>query len=167
MIIYVAGFWILLLVLTALAWIGRDRKNTVWGAMSEPEVGVATLLVVAAISTVVLRAPYATRFNGLDGAMLSIDVGLVVGLTFYGLKSGRWWTLSAAALQLVSATAHLAKATTPGMWRLGYQVMEEASSYPTLLLLAWGVWSRRRGARSAMRSRSCCGTRALPRGNPR
>ncbi|WP_380782956.1 hypothetical protein [Sphingomonas sp. R86520] len=152
--LYITGFWILLLTLTAIAWLGRPRSTTVATALREPETGVATLLLAAAVLTVLLRPSVATRFVGIDPSMVLIDAGLFVGLASYGVRSGRWWVLCAAALQLISTTAHLARVFTPDMWRLGYQVMEEASSYPTLMLLAWGVWSRHRRARSARRSSS-------------
>jgi hypothetical protein len=151
---YVAGFWLLLLALFVLAWSGRRRSAGLWTDIREPETGMATLLLGAAVLTVLLRPSPATRFIDLEWAMLLVDAGLFVGLAALGVRSGRWWVLCAAALQAISATAHVARLVTPGMFRLGYQVMEEASSYPTLLLLAWGLWSRRRLARTAARSRS-------------
>lgn len=152
--LYITGFWILLLTLAAIAWLDRPRPTGAATALREPETGVATLLLAAAVLTVLLRPSVATRFVGIDPSMVLIDAGLFVGLASYGVRSGRWWVLCAAALQLISTTAHLARVSTPDMWRLGYQVMEEASSYPTLMLLAWGVWSRHRRARSARRSSS-------------
>ncbi len=160
--LYVTGFWLLLCVLTALAWSGREVRSQWWEALSEPEVGVATLMMVAAILTVVIRPSFVSRFSSIELAMFAIDVGLFVGLAIYGARSGRWWILAASALQLISTTAHVTRAVTPGMWRLGYQVMEEASSYPTLLLLAWGVWSRHRSAKSARRSSTFSGVRDRP-----
>ncbi|MEG8016042.1 hypothetical protein [Sphingomonas sp. 22R3R2A-7] len=160
--LYVTGFWLLLCVLTALAWSGREVRSQWWEALSEPEVGVATLMMVAAILTVVIRPSFVSRFSSIELAMFAIDVGLFVGLAIYAARSGRWWILAASALQLISTTAHVTRAVTPGMWRLGYQVMEEASSYPTLLLLAWGVWSRHRSAKSARRSSTFSGVRDRP-----
>ncbi|MEG3159343.1 hypothetical protein U1763_02400 [Sphingomonas sp. LB2R24] len=154
MLIYVTGFWLLLFVLTAIAWWGRDRNASWRATLSQPEIGVATLLMAAALLTVAMRPSFATRFAGLDIGMLTIDVALFGGLAAYGARTGRWWVLAAAALQLVSATAHVTRMVTPGMWRLGYQVMEEASSYPTLMLLGWGLWSRHRIARNVERSRT-------------
>jgi len=143
----------LLIVLTVVAWVGRGNVGFL-KSLAEPEVGVATLLMSAAILTVALRPSVATRFQELDVKMLAIDAGLFFGLATYSARSGNLWVICAAALQLISTTAHLARVTTPGMWRLGYQVMEEASSYPTLVLLAWGLWSRHLGARKAALSNS-------------
>lgn len=154
MLIYVTVFWLTLTVLTVLAWSWRDAGSRWWTALYQPEVGVATLLMTAALLTVGARPSFATRFAGLDLGMLTIDAGLFVGLATYGVRSGRWWVMAAAAFQLISATAHVARIVTPGMWRLGYQVMEEASSYPTLFLLAWGVWSHHRGAKKYAPSRT-------------
>lgn len=163
MILYVAGFWLLLFALTVFAWSGRTNKPSSWSAIGEPEVGVASLLLAAAVLTVALRPAFGMRFNGVDLKMVVIDACLFVGLAAYGARSGRCWILCAAALQLLSTTAHFARATTPGMWRLGYQVMEEASSYPTLLLLAWGIWSRHRDASRSGRSRISCDARVVTR----
>ena len=154
MLFYVAGFWLFLILLTMLAWLGRDRRLAWPAALAEPETGVATLLAAAAVLTVFVRPAFAIRFKGLDPGLVAIDVSLFVGLAVYGVRSGRWWVLCAAALQLLSTTAHVARVTTPGMWRLGYQVMEEASSYPTLMLLGWGIWSRHLSARRSRRSRT-------------
>lgn len=152
--LYVAGFWILLIILSAVAWLGREKTETVWSVLLQPEVGVAALLVSAAVLTVVSRPAVTTRFDALQPEMLAIDAGLFVGLAAFAVSSGRAWATTAAALQLLSATAHVARLSTPGMWRLGYQVMEEASSYPTLLLLAWGLWNRHRRMRIAGRSKN-------------
>lgn len=143
---YVAGFWVLLASLFVVA--ARRHLHGSWKAFGQPELGVASLFVAAALLTVALRPVWATRFVDLDVAMLVVDLALLGGLTGFGLVAGRGWILCAAALQLISATAHLVRLTTPGMWRLGYQVMEEASSYPTLLLLAWGLWAHRRKTRT-------------------
>lgn len=155
MLFYVAGFWLLLILLTTLAWLDRDRSDPWWCALGQPETGVATLLACAAVLTVVVRPAFATRFSDLAVGLATIDFALFVGLAVQAARSGRWWVMCAAALQLISATAHIARLSRPGMWRLGYQVMEEASSYPTLLLLAWAIWSHHRRATSAGRSVNC------------
>nr|WP_253072743.1 hypothetical protein [Sphingomonas sp. H160509] len=152
--LYVMSFWAILIVLSVLAWRGRGRALGIVGYLRQPELAVAALCWTAALATVVLGSSSATRFYSLERSLLVIDCGLLAGLAIIGVRSGKGWVLCAAALHLLSTTAHVARLTTPGMWRLGYQVMEEASSYPVLLLLALGIWSRHRAVRSAGRSRN-------------
>lgn len=162
MSIYVTGFWSILLLLDILAVLGCDRTSPRWAAIKQPELGVAVLLSSAALLTVLLRPAVTFRFVDLELAMLAIDFGLFVGLAAFAVRSGKGWILCAAALQLISATAHVARLMTPGMWRLGYQVMEESSSYPTLMLLAWGIWIHHRRAKTAVRSKTYSRVRDVP-----
>lgn len=150
--LYIAGFWILLVALTLLAWSWRDRDARGRTSPRQPELVVAAMFWTAAVLTVALRPSLATRFHLLERSLLLVDFGLFAGLAWEGVRSGKVWVLCAAALQLISATAHVARLTTPGMWRLGYQVMEEASSYPVLLLLTWGILAHRARARRVSRS---------------
>lgn len=150
--LYIAGFWILLVALSLLSWSWRDRDAQGRTKPRQPELQVAGLFWIAAVLTVALRPSLATRFHLLEPSLLLIDAGLFAGLAWVGVRSGRGWVLCAAALQLISAAAHVARLATPGMWRLGYQVMEEASSYPVLLLLGWGVLTHRAATRREGRS---------------
>lgn len=161
MTLYTFGFWPILLSLVALAWASRTDRTTWWGALGQPEIGVAMLLLSAATLTALLRPAVGIRFVGLETTMLAIDLALFLALSFLGVSSGKWWVLCAAALQLISTTAHLARLTTPGMWRLGYQVMEEASSYPTLALLACGIWLRFRQKKTDAQSLGCSSSQGI------
>lgn len=140
---YVASFWAILTGLTLLAWRGRRRSRGARAWLRQPTLAVAALYWGAALLTVVSNPSPPSRFFYLEPMLLLIDLGLFVGLALIGMRSGKGWVLCAAALQLISTAAHVARLTTPGMWRLGYQVMEEASSYPLLGLLAVGIWSGR------------------------
>ncbi len=156
--LYVAGFWVVLAGLTALAWFWREDGEGGRGVRSHPELIVAALYWSAALLTVAAAPSPATRYFHLEHALLLIDAGLFLGLAAIGVQTGRVWILCSASLQLISATAHVARFVTPNMWRLGYQVMEEASSYPALLLLAWGIVGRRRRQRRRSSSRSSSGS---------
>lgn len=120
MTVYIAGFWLLLVVLTASAWWTRDRPTVPPMVVSEPQLPVAAMFWTAAVLTILLRPSLGARFIHTEHALLLIDFGLFGGLVWAGVRSGRGWVLCAAALQLVSATAHLARLVTPGMFRLGY-----------------------------------------------
>ena len=145
--LYVTSFWAILLVLSLLAWLGRDRSLPRARALQQATLAVAALYWISAILTVACKPSPAKRFFYLEPTMLLIDLGLFIGLAIIGVRSGKGWVLCAAALQLISTAAHVARLTTPGMWRLGYQVMEEASSYPLLMLLTIGIWSERIGTK--------------------
>jgi hypothetical protein len=152
--LYVAGFWALLIVLSILAWLERDRTSKGASCFRSPELSVVALCWIAAVLTIVFRLSVDDRFSYFDHSLLVIDLSLFAGFATVGVRSGKGWVLCAAALQLLSTAAHVTRLTTPGMWRLGYQVMEEASSYPVLALLGYGIWHRHRIARSAWRSRN-------------
>ena len=131
--VYFAGFWVLLPLtfMAALRWGG-------W-----PERTVATMYVIAALCTLlVLTAP--DRFNRIEPALMAADIILLIGLAFVAVRSDHWWPACATALQFLSVLAHLGKALNPNLLRLGYQLMEQASSYPTLIVLTFGIVTHRR-----------------------
>lgn len=152
--LYIAGFWVLLTGLSALAWARRDRQSGGRTAPRQPELLVAAMFWIAGLLSAALRPSLSSRFAFYEPALLVIDFGLFAGLAWVGARSGKWWVLCTAALQLLSASAHIALLVTPSMWRLGYQVMEEASSYPLLVLLGYGIISRHLSRKSDARSRT-------------
>lgn len=139
---YVGLFWMLLAILTAMAWAWSDPVTPRWRAALQPEVAVAGLYWLAAAGSTLIPIG-ATLFARLEASILVIDVLLFAGLLVVALKFRKWWVTWAAALQLLASTAHVARLVTPSMWRLGYQVMEEASSYPALILLGIGIVQHR------------------------
>lgn len=157
MTFYIAGFWLLLIVLTAFAWLGRDRPTIRPVVVSQPQLPVTAMFWTAAVLTILMRSSPDARFIHTEHSLLLIDFGLFGALTWAGVRSGRGWVMCAAAFQLISATAHLARLVTPGMFRLGYQVMEEASSYPTLALLAYGILRHLAARRRTICSRTSSG----------
>lgn len=152
MTLYIASFWLMLVVLSAAAVILRDRPSVRPLVVTQPQLPVVAMFWTAAVLTILLRPSLDRRFMYIEHALLLIDFGLFAGLAWAGVRSGKGWVLCTAALQLVSATAHVARIVTPNMFRLGYQVMEEASSYPTLLLLAFGILDHARRRRRSGRS---------------
>ncbi|MBB3877022.1 MAG: hypothetical protein GY736_08950 [Sphingomonas sp.] len=151
--LYITSFWLILVTLSAAALVLRDRPTIRPISVTQPQLPVVAMFWTAAVLTVLLRPSVDQRFMYTEHALLLIDFGLFGGLAWVAVRSGKGWVLCTAALQLVSATAHLARLVTPNMFRLGYQVMEEASSYPTLVLLAWGLIGHARSRRRSERSR--------------
>ncbi|SEM93778.1 hypothetical protein SAMN05192583_1588 [Sphingomonas gellani] len=129
MLWYIYGFWIALAALFAAAYRfgGRTERQ------------VATMYLAAAIGTLVLRPALAMRWRDVEPAILLVDVLLALGMMRLGIRSGKIWILTASALQILSSLAHLARAMDPTLWWFGYQLMEEAGSYPMLVLLAIGI----------------------------
>lgn len=160
MSIYVISFWILLIVsaITAYRWGGR------------PERLVATLYLAAAVTSIFVSPAFALRYSHADIHLFVVDLLLLGGLIVVAVRSGRGWTIWAAALQIISVLAPLAEALNPELRRLGYQLMEELVSFPMVLLLAFGVWQcriqRGRAARPSSRRSSPKAHRATPVSQP-
>lgn len=134
--LYVIGFWILLpLVSTAaLTWGGRTERRT------------ALLLPTAALASIIVRAHGAGSFRGFEVGLLAVDASLLGCMSLLVVRSRSAWLMWATAFQTIATLSHLGKLTNPHLWRLGYAIMEESSSYPTLIALAVGTWTAwRRG----------------------
>ncbi|MGN6619522.1 MAG: hypothetical protein ACTHKR_00460 [Sphingomonas sp.] len=129
-LLYVAGFWILLIALCGTAlWLG-----------GKPEKMVALAYLAAAAATLIVRSPAVHRYAGVEIGVLAVDVLLLGGLIWVSIEGDRWWTIFAAAFQAISTLAHLARIVDPTFSRLAYSLMEGASSYPALIALGIGTW---------------------------
>lgn len=96
------------------------------------------MYVVAMIATIALRtnAPYFRQ----ESAVFVVDILLLAGLVWLSLTVSRFWPIPSAACHGISCLAHFARLIEPNAYRLGYQLLAEASTYPVLILLAIGVW---------------------------
>ncbi|HEX4693585.1 hypothetical protein [Sphingomonas sp.] len=140
MIWYIGIFWILLIAL----FIAAQR----WGRW--PEKAASACYLAAATLSVALRPELGIKFHALDWSLVAIDTGLLCALLVIALRADRWWPMLATALQAVATLSHFAKIVDPTIYGLGYQLMEESSAYPTLLVLAWAIFrapDRREGTR--------------------
>ena len=129
-VLYVAygiGSWILLPTVALFAW-------TVGG---RPERAAATMYLGAMAASAVGRSDNAYLHPEL--AVCVVDVLLLIGLIWLSLAADRFWPLPSAAFQALSCIAHFQKAIEPGSYTVGYQLLAEVSTYPTLLLLAAGT----------------------------
>lgn len=134
MSLYVLLFWLCLpaLSLAAMQWGGP------------PEKAASLLYVAAAILTLAVRPLWSVRYHNVEIGVFAIDLGLLFSLAVIASKVDRVWPIIATALQAISVLAHVAKALNPSFWRLAYAMMAGASSYPTLIVLAVGIWHHRR-----------------------
>ena len=138
---YVLVFWLVLPML----WLAARR----WGGRSEQR--VATLYVVAAVATVVMRSTWNSRYHSVEFGVSLVDVLLLIALAREAANSRRWWPVWSTALQAIATLSHIGKAFNSLLMPLGYAIMTGASSYPMLLVLALGIAGtarRRRRLRS-------------------
>jgi hypothetical protein len=137
MSIYFLLFWssLLLVSLAALRWGGGTEKS------------VAALYLFAALATALVRPSIAMRYREVEVSVFLIDLALLVGLAIVAVRAERWWPVCAAALQMLTILAHIGKAVNPMLWRYGYQLMAVWTAWPTVGLLAFGIWQHRRHAR--------------------
>lgn len=120
-----------------------------WRAQTAERLVIA-LFVAAAILSVLSQPSHSSHVPTVLIRLLLIDIGVIVGLAWVAINHGRKWCILAAALQIVSTLSHLGRLIDPTMDLNVYGIMESASSFPQLLLLAVAIWRhpRSRAVRS-------------------
>ncbi|WP_294235181.1 hypothetical protein [uncultured Sphingomonas sp.] len=131
-------FWTILLLVCVAAWRlgGRHEREA------------ASLLLLAAISTVLVRSSAAGRYSSVEVGVLAVDAALICGLVVVAVRSGRWWSIALAVLQGITLLGHLGKFLDPGLWRLGYAIMITGPAFPGLIILLIGIIQGRGAATS-------------------
>jgi len=132
--LYEQAFVPLLLSLALCAW--------KWGQW--PERTATALFSAAWLGTLLAKPAVHVRFFYVEAGVLLVDGALLIALGWLAVRTGRGWLIWATAFQLLSTTAHLGRAMDSSFSALGYSIMEGASSYPTLIALAVGLWQHRR-----------------------
>jgi hypothetical protein len=143
-IIYILGFYVVLTV-TALC-------AARWGGWVERT--AALLFIGAAVATRLLFLDFGRHFVGLETRVLLVDLALLATLCALTMRVGYGWLICAASAQAITTLAHFSKLLMLDLSRLGYALMEGASSWPTVIALAVGVWQhhhRRRVRRKPLR----------------
>lgn len=112
-----------------------------WGG--GPEKTAATMYTTAAVASILVLPGGARPFVNVAWAMLVVDFALAGGLIWLALTADRFWPLPSAAFQALSCLGHIEKILEPTSLSLGYQLLAQASTYPTLLLLGLGIWRQR------------------------
>src|SRR5688500_2402491 len=93
-------FWgILSLTCGYALWRGRKYEQMAAG-----------ICIAASVMSVVLRAPVHQRYTSLEVSDLVIDTFVLLSFVAIALKSGRFWPLWAAGLQLTIGMSHVFKA---------------------------------------------------------
>lgn len=100
------------------------------------------LIGVTASATVGLfRIP--GNFATVPMRLLAIDVVGALLFIVIAIRANRLWTIPFAACQLLTALAHVARLTEPGIIPKGYMFLTVIWSWPMVLLLAWGTYQNR------------------------
>lgn len=133
--------WLVVLLFHALL-IALVIAAIVYGGRTERR--VAGLYAVSALISTVARHIDGMAFKNFDRLVSLTDFVLLACLVALALKVRRWWLFGAAALQTLTCLGHVAKLIDSGIPPIGYFMMSVSSSYPSLILLAIGIWQHRR-----------------------
>ena len=121
-----------------------------WGGRYERR--VAAMFAGAALLSIVARALdlgslfYVSKF---EPVVVFIDLSLLIGMTITAIQARTWWIICEAALLMTTMSAHILKGLGVPMSWLAYALMNGASSYPTQMLLLFGIVAHRHRARRA------------------
>jgi hypothetical protein len=135
---YFIGFWVLLPISVAAA--------LKWGA--RPERQVAWMMTAGAIFSMIAMPSGTTRYQHIEWIVLAIDAAMFLGFTRVAIRSQRAWVIWAAGFQGVAVIGHIGKLMVPETTRMAYAIMEQASSYPTVIALLIGTWQYQRRAKA-------------------
>jgi len=135
--LYLGLFWFTLPVLLIAAGL--------WGGKSERL--VAGCYVAALAASKLLKSAPQHDFFKVEAGLVVADAALLAALIAVAARYGRSWVILVAAFQLLSTLAHFARLIRADLTPLAYSLMESASSYPALILLAVGIVSHHRSAR--------------------
>lgn len=108
-----------------------------WGSTTERT--VACSFVIASATQNVLLALFGQNYAHLEPSVAIVDTALLCVLFRTSLRHPQWWLLTACALQLLSALAHLGHLADLGMSPLAYAILTGTGGYPTQLLLIAGI----------------------------
>jgi len=127
--IYVQSFLplVVLVLCAALRWGGRTERVVAWS------------FVIASLAQKLTQGTFAQAFSQIEPTVAIIDGALLCVLLRASLRDPRWWLLTACALQLLSAIAHLARMVDLGMSPLAYAILTGTGAYPTQFLLIAGI----------------------------
>ena len=130
-------YWTLLLAICAYA---------LWRGRNDERVAALTALGASVANRFVL-SPTVTRYSGLEGGVLAVDVAVFLVFTALALQSRRFWPLWIAGLQLTTLLGHLLKVVDFSLFPYAYGAALRFWSYPILLIIAVGTWRGQRRAR--------------------
>lgn len=105
---------------------------------------VSLILIAGVIATELVLPPVKDRFQGVETALVVVDLSVFLGFLFIALRSDRFWPLWVAGLQLTSILGHFMKAVDIGLFSRAYAAALVFWFYPMLLVIAVGTWRNAR-----------------------
>lgn len=99
-----------------------------------------------------------SRFDVLNPLALAQDLIGFIGFAWIGLKARRYWPLLAAALQLLSLSAHFARAVHVAIDPRVYAAMKSGPTFLVFVLLIVGTVNYRSRSRARRLSNSSPGS---------
>ena len=109
---------------------------------SDERVAAATC-ILATFATNAVYTPQGS-YAGLETGVLLVDLAAFAAFLFLALRSGRFWPLWVAGLQLATLGAHAVKAVELDLMPEAYAAAARFWVYPIFLIIAVGTY---RGAR--------------------
>lgn len=142
--LYVHAFWPLCVLLAVAAWR--------WGGGTEQR---ASWAFVTAMTAAKLAPRLAnSMYSSVEWGVALLDGLLLLWFLSLSLRDPKSWLIAVTALQLLSASAHLARMVDWNMTALAYAILMGTGGYPILLLLAAGIVANtRQQARISRRAR--------------
>lgn len=127
-------FRLLLILIVAYAlWRGgRDER-------------IAALICVAGtIATLAVISPLNARFEGVELAVLGVDLAVLAGFVAIALHSNRYWPLWISGVQLTTVMGHAMKEVHSDLMPRAYAASLTFWAYWVILILAIGTWRHHR-----------------------
>lgn len=109
-----------------------------------PERLAAAIFAVGLLATVLLRAPYSTRFGTIDIGMFLADFAMLVCLVCIALHAERFWPIWISAFQMIQVLSHLPELLIPRLLPEAYLIIVSVWAYPMLFLLIVGTLRHQR-----------------------
>src|SRR5688500_12008266 len=106
---------------------------------SDERVVAATCLAGTA-ATMLRISPLRTRYAGVEGGLLLVDIAVLAGFIMVALRSKRFWPLWIAGLQLTTSLGHILKGIDQDLLPKAYGAALQFWSYPILIILAVGTY---------------------------
>ncbi|MGC1469076.1 MAG: hypothetical protein WA793_06800, partial [Sphingorhabdus sp.] len=100
-----------------------------------PERLTAAIFAAGLAATVLLRAPYSTRFGTIDMGMFFADFAMLAGLVLVALYAERFWPIWISAFQVIQVLSHLPELLIPHLLPQAYLVIVSVWAYPMLFML--------------------------------
>ena len=130
----VQAYYAILLAVCAYAfWQGRSDERVVAG-----------ICIAATLASNVVVAPLGSRYSGVEGGIMFVDLAAFAGFTWVALRSERFWPLWVAGLQLTTLIAHILKAVQLDLMPQAYAAAARFWVYPIFMIIVIGTWRSHR-----------------------